>query len=131
MNHKHYTEMHTMYDSVVTMFPCQPFLYKISVDHYFLKASTILFKTTSVISHKFFLPTNSLNPPTGSRHVPVTNCNRRHRLSLSNSLTAWSIKICFKSMLHNSWSYQPEPLHLLRVTSIITIYGVGFPFFNI
>ena len=35
------------------------------------------------------LPINSENPPTGSRHVPVTNCSRRTLFSLSNSRMHW------------------------------------------
>ena len=33
------------------------------------------------------LPISSENPPTGKRHVPVTNCNSRVLLSLSSSFT--------------------------------------------
>ena len=32
-------------------------------------------------------PISSANPPTGTRQVPVTNCNRRARFSLSVSRT--------------------------------------------
>lgn len=37
-----------------------------------------------------YIPINSAKPPTGSRQVPVTNCNRRIFFSLSISLTNWS-----------------------------------------
>ena len=33
------------------------------------------------------LPINSANPPTGTLHVPVTNCNSLARFSLSAALT--------------------------------------------
>lgn len=42
-----------------------------------------------------YIPINSAKPPTGSRQVPVTNCNRRIFFSLSISLTNWSKNTAF------------------------------------
>jgi hypothetical protein len=38
------------------------------------------------------LPMSSANPPTGTLQVPVTNCNRRARFSLSIDRTNWNIQ---------------------------------------
>ena len=41
---------------------------------------------------KLYKPMSSAKPPTGRRHVPVTNCNNLVLCSLSKERTAWKMK---------------------------------------
>jgi len=54
-----------------------------------------------VFQHIINLPISSANPPTGTLQVPVTNCNRRARFSLSIERTNCNIQryICNSSSI--------------------------------
>lgn len=81
------------------------------------------------------LPISSAKPPTGSRHVPVTNCRRRIRFSLSISFTTCSTKkrlyektiLCRKAHKVGFEIYLPEPVDLFAVFSVMSIDGVLLP----
>lgn len=55
----------------------------------------LLQRKINSIQFHIYIPINSAKPPTGSRQVPVTNCNRRIFFSLSISLTNWSKNTAF------------------------------------
>jgi hypothetical protein len=64
------------------------------------------------------LPMSSANPPTGTLHVPVTNCNRRARFSLSIDRTNWNIWCYISNTVNIQFGgsqtlplYKPLPYH--------------------
>ena len=51
------------------------------------------FVKNEILQHLWIVsPISSAKPPTGTRHVPVTNCNSLARFSLSVSLTNWNFE---------------------------------------
>lgn len=84
-------------NSVVFNYTCSTSILNCSkfTDLWWYCFKILLQRKINSIQFHIYIPINSAKPPTGSRQVPVTNCNRRIFFSLSISLTNWSKNTAF------------------------------------